>query len=208
MIQAFTAEHVNRLTGLSLRQLSYWAQTNFFVPSIADDAARAFGRLYSFRDVVGLRTLALLRRRVPLQELRKVRKWLGKKHDEPWSTLKFYVVDGHVVFDDPDTGLPIEARGTGQVVMTVALEEIAHDMSAAAARLSERRPDQIGKIEQNRYVVHNAHVVAGTRVPTRAIWNFHLAGTDVDGIIAEYPRLTPTDVKAAIAFERKRNRVA
>jgi uncharacterized protein (DUF433 family) len=44
-------------------------------------------------------------------------------------------------------------------------------------------------------------VVAGTRIPTRAIRNFKKAGYTVDQIIAEYPDLTPRDIEAALKYE-------
>jgi uncharacterized protein (DUF433 family) len=67
---AFTAENVCKLTGLSARQLAYWDATDFFSPELLDEhRRRAFGRLYSFRDVVGLRariaTLAIWNFREP-----------------------------------------------------------------------------------------------------------------------------------------------
>lgn len=82
-IAAFTAEHVCRLSGLSSRQLGYWDDTEFFSPTVLDGfRRRAFGRIYSFRDVVGLRTIAILRNvhRIPLQELRRVGAWLKERH--------------------------------------------------------------------------------------------------------------------------------
>jgi uncharacterized protein (DUF433 family) len=81
-------------------------------------------------------------------------------------------------------------------------------MRRAAERLRERRDDQIGTVVRNRYVVHNAWVVAGTRIPTQGIWNFHQAGYDSAAIIREYPRLTPADVQAAIEFEASRQHAA
>jgi uncharacterized protein (DUF433 family) len=77
-------------------------------------------------------------------------------------------------------------------------------MRRAAARLRERSPEQIGHVSRNRYIVHNAWVVAGTRIPTTAIWNFHEAGYTAKQIIAEYPRLTSKDIRAAIDFEKRR----
>jgi hypothetical protein len=37
---------------------------------------------------------------------------------------------------------------------------------------------QIGQFEQTLYVVHNAHVLAGTRIPTRAVWTLNVAAYD------------------------------
>lgn len=206
---AFTTEHVSRLTGLSNRQLRYWSDTDFFTPKVAETGrGRPFGRVYSFRDVVGLRTISILRNehRVPLQELRKVGEWLSKLHDTPWASLRFYVSGKAVYFDDPRSGTTVAARPLGQTVLSIDLKVIAHDMSAAAARLRERTPDQYGKFERHRYVVHNAFVVAGTRVPTSAIWNLHEAGYSEAAIILEYPRLKLDDVQGALEFEQSRRK--
>jgi uncharacterized protein (DUF433 family) len=210
-LAAFTAEHICRLTGLSARQLSYWDRTEFFSPTLLDEhKRRAFGRIYSFRDLVGLRTISILRKehRIPLQELRRVGEWLHHGHDAPWSSLRFALRGRRVVFYDPETGTAVEPRGAGQEVLPIALEPIASEMRDASARLRDRQHEQIGRLSRNRYVVHNAWVVAGTRIPTTAIWHFHIAGFSPDAIIAEYPRLTVDDVRAAIDFETRRQPAA
>lgn len=204
---AFTTEHVCRLTGLSVRQLRYWDATDFFSPTMLDEyRRRAFSRIYTFRDLVGLRAISVLRNRhkVPLQELRRVGEWLRRHHETPWSSLRFALAGRTIVFFDPDSGAAIEPKGDGQAVLPIALELIANEMRQAADKLRERQPDQLGKIVRNRYVVHNSWVIAGTRIPTRAVWNFHQAGFDTKAIIREYPRLTAEDVKAAIDFESTR----
>jgi uncharacterized protein (DUF433 family) len=210
-LAAFTSEHVCRLTGLSARQLSYWNDTGFFSPTLIDDLKRrAFGRIYAFRDVVGLRTIAILRNKheIPLQELRRVGAWLHERHDAPWSTLRFALRGRKVVFFDPHADVAVEPRGAGQEVLPIALDPIANEMRDAAARLRDRQKDQIGQVSRNRYVVHNAWVLAGTRIPTTAIWNYHKAGYSATQIIKEYPRLTKSDVRAAIAFEKRRQSAA
>ncbi|HKZ74207.1 MAG TPA: DUF433 domain-containing protein [Steroidobacteraceae bacterium] len=206
-ILAFTADHVCRLTGLSARQLRYWDATDFFSPTLLDDyPRRAFGRIYSFRDVVGLRAISILRKqhKIPLQELRRVGEWLHRHHETPWSSLRLALSGRRIVFADPSTGAYVEPRGEGQTVIPISLEPIANDMRQRADQLRTRHESQIGRVVRNRYVVHNAWVVAGTRIPTRAIWNFHDAGFDEAAIIREYPRLTPDDVRAAVEFERRR----
>jgi uncharacterized protein (DUF433 family) len=210
-IAAFAAEHVCRLTGLSPRQLGYWDKTDFFSPTYIDEHRhRVFGRIYSFRDVVGLRTISLLRNthHVPLQELRRVGAWLHQRHDAPWSSLRFSLKGKAVVFHEPSSGEVVEPRGAGQGVLSIALQRIANEMKGAAEKLRQRDKSQVGKLARNRYVVHNAWVVAGTRVPTQAIWHFHEAGYSTRQIISEYPRLTPADVAKAIDFERRRHDAA
>ena len=203
---AFTAEHVSRLTGLSSRVLRYWEETGVFSASyVSEDARRPYRRLYTFRDVVGLRTLAILRRthRVELEELRRVGRFLSTYEDAPWSSLRFRVAGRHVVFDDPETGVVVSGKPLRQAVVEFNLEDIARQVETDADQLRQRLPEDFGQISRHRYVNHNAWVISGTRIPTSAIWNFHEEGFDNEAIIAEYPQLRLEDVEAAIDHERE-----
>lgn len=206
---AFTADQVTRLTGLSERQLRDWEKTGFFNPQYGDEEPRRpYSRLFSFQDVVGLRTIALLRNRyhIPLQELKKVGRWLSEHHDTPWASLRFYVGGRRVYFDDPTTGARIATNPRGQVAFPIEMEKIAGEVRKEIVHVRARPTDKIGQVTHKRNVVQNASVLAGTRVPTEAIWNFYRAGYDVDAIIQEYPHITPDDVRAAIQHETQRQR--
>ncbi|MEA2641645.1 MAG: hypothetical protein QOF51_3039 [Chloroflexota bacterium] len=206
-IMAFSAEHVCKLTGLSDRQLRYWDETGFFRPQFAEELRhRPFGRIYSFRDVVNLRVVALLRNQhgVPLQELRVVGARLAECPERTWATLTLYAVGKAVFFDDPRTGARTSAKHPKQIVLPIAMTEIASEMQLASEQLRQRKPEEIGRIQQNRYVAHNAPVLSGTRVPTTAVWNFYHAGYTTAAIIHEFPRLTAEDVAAAIEYEGQR----
>lgn len=208
-ILGFTADHVTRLTGLAKGRLAYWDKTGFFSPAYTT-GGRTFSRIYTFRDVVGLRAIAVLRlkHKLPLQELRRVGEWLHERFEEPWSSLRLGVAGRKVVFFDPVAGQPTEAAGEGQRVMEVmCLEEIATEMGRAAESLKDRS-DKIGKVERHRQVASSSWVVAGTRVRTEAIWHFHEAGYDTAAILSEYPQLRPEDVKAAIDHEAKQRQAA
>jgi uncharacterized protein (DUF433 family) len=197
-ISAYTIEHVRRLTGLSRRQIRYWDRTEFFSPTVVAVGRSAFRSLYTFRDVVGLRTIACLRQRLPLQELRRVGAWLRQHHNDPWSSLRLGLAGRTIVYFDTVASNFREAKRGEQEVFHVSIAEIADSVREDAARLRERTAEQIGKLERNRNVVHNAWVVAGTRIPVRAIVDLHGAGLTADEIVAEYPRLTRDDVKAAL----------
>jgi len=77
IISAFSADQVVKLTGLTIRQLAYWDDLEFFKPQYAaDDRHSPHSRIYSFKDVVGLRTLSILKKRYKctLPHLREVAK--------------------------------------------------------------------------------------------------------------------------------------
>ncbi len=62
VLQAFGVDHAARITGLSKSRLTRWDQERFFSPEYADESDRGnpYARVYSFIDLVGLRTLAIL----------------------------------------------------------------------------------------------------------------------------------------------------
>jgi uncharacterized protein (DUF433 family) len=207
VLAAFSEEHVERLTGLTRKQLRYWDRTGFFTPAFADENRRLpYSRVYSFRDVVALRTISALRSQfnVPLQELRRVRQKLNDMSNDLWVKTELYAYNKKVIFHNKETGA-LQEVVSGQYVVPIDLQKVVGDTEKAVQRLRERPAEKIGCIERSRTVNHNAAVVAGTRIPTNAIRRFAQAGYTVEQIIREYPDLTPADVNAALAYEEKQS---
>src|SRR5712691_3179010 len=100
ILRAFSEESVKHLTGLTTTQLRYWDRTGFFEPAYADPNRRvAYSRLYSFKDIVALRTLSVLRNQysVPLQHLRKVADKLSHLGYDLWINTTLYVLNKKVI---------------------------------------------------------------------------------------------------------------
>lgn len=200
VIRFFGAEHVQRLTELSAYQLREWDRAGFFAPEYAFENRRvAAGRVYSFTDLVGLRTLAVLSKnhRIRLPELKRIAAKLSKWSETPWSSLTLYVLNREVHFQNPETGR-VEGAVSGQYAVAIPLEDVMQDMRKEADRLRVRPKDTFGKIERHRFRVHNSWCVAGTRIPVSAILNFAEAGYKPKQIISEYPDLTLKDIRAAL----------
>jgi uncharacterized protein (DUF433 family) len=198
VIAAFSIKQVQNLTGLSEGQLVDWDASDFFVPAFAYENRRSpYSRIYSFEDVVGLRTLAILRNRVSMQHLREVAVRLKAHSGKPWSQLALYTLNGEVHFRRPTSG-KIEGVVSGQYGATIPLESVAEEIREKAEALKKRRPDSIGKIAQRRFVMGGVSVVAGTRIPISSIRALADAGYSVGEIIAEYPGLTKKDIKTVI----------
>jgi uncharacterized protein (DUF433 family) len=201
VIFAFSIEHVSRLTGLSKSRLLDWDRAGFFKPEhVAERRREPHGRIYSFQDVVGLRTLATLRTefKIPMWHLREVAAELERHVERPWSETTLYVLKRRVQFDEPETGKIREVKG-GKQYSLLPLESVAGDVRKRVDRLRARAPEKIGQIERHRNVAHNAWVVAGTRIPVKAIRDFAIAGYAPSDILKEYPSLTISDVKSALA---------
>jgi uncharacterized protein (DUF433 family) len=210
---AFTGQQIERLTGLTQRQLAYWEKRGVFVASHVDNRPyRPYRRIYSFRDLVSLKTLALLRReyKVPLEELRRVGDYLRAHVQAPWSEIQFKIGENHhVIFRDPASGEWITSSPLGQGVFPIILfDDVRKEADKLSEQLRVRDDSDIGRISRHRHVMHNRWVVAGTRVPTSAIWNFHEAGYAPEAIRTEYPNLTIADIDAAIAHEQSLRQAA
>lgn len=199
VIAAFSEDQASALTRLSIGRLRYWARTGFFNPSYVEDTRGPYGKFYSFKDIVALRTLEMLRVRngVPLQHLRKVAEKLAHLEDELWTTTKLRVWDRKVVFDEPETGRAREVL-SGQFVEEYQLIEIMTQAGSEIDKMKSRDESEIGRIVNVAGVQRGAPVVAGTRIPVASIKRLHEDGYSVDRIIGEYPRLTAADVQAAL----------
>ena len=203
VIAAFSEDNVAYLTGLSNNQLRYWDRTNFFAPSVADENRRvAFSRIYSFKDIVALRTLSVLRNQhsVSLQHLRQVAGKLQHLEDRLWTAITLYVLKRKVHFFNPETD-QIEEVLSGQYALGIPLETIVADTRHDVAQLRARDDGKIGQVGRARYVSHNAWVIAGTRIPVAAIKRFAEDGFSAEQIMEEYPTLTEDDISAAIAHK-------
>jgi uncharacterized protein (DUF433 family) len=198
IISAFSADQVVKLTGLSMRQLAYWDKLGFFQPQYAaDDRRSPFSRIYSFKDVVGLKTLSILKStyRCSLPHLRQVAEELSTYSKTPWADITLYVWKRKVQFKEPESG---RVRGVidGQYAL-LPIRGVMEDVKKEAERLRQRQPEQIGMVEKHRYVSHQAAVISGTRIRVATILHFIEAGYSTADILKEYPSLTEADIEAA-----------
>lgn len=204
-VGAFTEAQAARVTGLSVRQLRQWARTGMF-PATHTAEGGGGRRIYSFRDLVGLRTLAAIREvgRVSLTRLREAAGWLKREHETPWSSLKFWVgPKGTLYFGDPKSGAPISAGPPYQAGIPVALDEIVAQVRQQASALRHRAPADVGQIARYRGVMGNARVFAGTRILVQTVAEMLEDGVGVEEILREFPTLTAADVAAARPAQRR-----
>lgn len=195
MLGAFSVDHTARITGLSKTRLARWDREGFFSPELTDESDRGnpYARAYSFVDLVGLRTLAILtdKHRIPLRELRATYPELKKRVERPWSDTQLSVLNRKVVFDLDATPRDRHGQYAGR---HISLPTVASEVAQRADELRKRDRDQIGVIERHKFISHNARVLAGSRVPVSAVESFIRAGFSDEAIVREYPVLTKFDV--------------
>lgn len=203
VVRAFGVAHVERLTGLSRRQLEAWDRRGFFTPSYGtEDRRQPYSRIYSFIDVVGLKAIAVLMKqyRVPLRQLIRVAEELSKRGYENWADVRLHVVNRQVHFQHPGTET-VEGLFDEQYAMLPVIDVI-RQVGEDVDMLRQRKTDEFGRIERHRHLLHNAAIFAGTRIPVSTVQEFDDAGYSDDEILAEYPSLTIQDIRAARNYKK------
>jgi uncharacterized protein (DUF433 family) len=194
----FGVDAVAGLTGLSKPLLRRWARDGFYVP---ERGLQVGEPLFSFRDVVSLRVLAILRQDhgFSRQELRRVGKRFREEHDHAWATLRLGVTGKEVVFIEPATGRVVSTRPHGNYVFDEILEikAVEANMRSQANRLVHRQSDQLGKTEKRRSILGGRIVFAGTRIAVAGIADALRGGASQKWVLRNFPTLRRADIKLA-----------
>lgn len=204
-IAAFSEAQVEYLTKLRKGRLRYWERTGFFAPSYlqGDESSKKKGvRIYSFRDIVALRTLEMLRvqNNVPLQHLRKVAEKLSKSGLDVWARTTLWVMNRKVIFQPPGGGKPREVL-SGQYVMDIPLSRVVEDTHKDILAMGRRKSEDIGVIRKSSGI-SGGPVLAGTRIRVASVKRLAEDGYSIEAIRAEYPDLTVDDINAALAYSQ------
>lgn len=217
MIEAFRQGLVEKLTGLTRRQLRRLERLGVVMPSVA---AREEGwpPLYSFEDLVKLKVVAeLLSRDFNTADIKRLIVDLEQRGilnpltvvrivlDEPTEEeQRHHPSKGRAFVILPGEDAPTSGKHPDQLVKTfdLKLREVRSDLVGTIEQLTTR---PTGKVEQVRGVKSHAWVVAGTRVPTALIAKLTRAGWSRDRIRESYPHLTPEDIAAALRHEKVRS---
>jgi DNA-binding transcriptional MerR regulator len=202
VIVAMTEDHVARVTGISVGQLRAWDKRGFFKPNFSyDNEHSAYRRIYSFKDVVGLKTIATLRERykIGFSKLQVVATELEARGYAHWADTQLFVLKKKVHFKDPRTG-QVESLEDGQLAM-LPIIDVIDEITRKVVDLKKRPETAYGKVERHRFVARNSWVVSGTRIPTATIRRYADAGFSIEKILEEYPTLTEDDVYAALTHE-------
>ncbi|MCI0424323.1 MAG: helix-turn-helix domain-containing protein [Actinobacteria bacterium] len=145
MDQAYTAEQACRLSGCTHHQLRYWDRVGLVSPSVQGSGGRpGVRRLYSFRDLVGLRVVrSLLDNGMSLQRVRRAWDYLRREAsmDEHLAEVKL-VTDGVTIFAvSSDDGELLDVLRQGQLSFFVAIKDIAAEVKEDVTRFELDRDE-------------------------------------------------------------------
>ncbi len=192
---------IERLTGLTARQLGYWHRTDL-LRAHADPGARGYPRLYTWPDYLKLRTAAKLRANgVPTRRIRRAVEYL-EALDPEWHHVPLHA-EGRNVLARLNGGLRVAADLDGQIRLD---EGLARPLSRALAAIQREGP--LGRlrafsdaVDMNPNVRAGAPVLYGTRIETALVHSLRNDLNRKPADIASAYKVPEKLVRRAIRFE-------
>lgn len=136
----FTTGDVERVCGLSYRQIQYWDSSGFIQPSVRKGGRY---RLYTFRDLLFLKLAKSLRdRKVSVQRMRRILASLDallEKVHKPLSGLTFYIEGDGILIFDGDLIMDSTRRSGGFLYRVRDLRDEVNGLLADADVLARER---------------------------------------------------------------------
>jgi uncharacterized protein (DUF433 family) len=209
VIESFGIELVEKITGLTHRQLRHLDALDVLRPSVAPWEPQ-WPPLYSFQDLKKLRVVALaLQLDMDAPSMRKLMNDLEAEGiEDPLTTVRLVGdVDEHgrligrAFVEHPMTGDLRSARHLEQHAQVYDLKmlDLHTDLIGTIEQLTKRTVT--GSVERRRGVQGNQPVVVGTRIPTRLVARLAREGWSSGRIRESYPILSDDDIRAALDHE-------
>ncbi len=192
------------LTGATVRQLAYWRkQTKSSTPLLIPQGRRSGRYLYSWGDVIALRSIVYLRQEKSLPRIRRAVGMLRHLEADEWTHLSAYRListDSTIVVQTPSGQLLDLEQRPGTVLAEVLMSDVLAPFETSSGRsvpaLARPRPS----IAVDPAVLGGYPVIIGTRVPFDVV--ARLAEDDLapDEIVAIYPSVDPEAIEDASDF--------
>jgi DNA-binding transcriptional MerR regulator len=130
-----------KASGITYRQLDYWARTGLVEPSIRSTTGSGTPRLYSFRDILVLKVVKrLLDTGVSLQQIRVAVGHLRERGVDDLAQITL-MSDGASVYECMSADEVIDLVQGGQGVFGIAVGRVWREVEGSLAELPGERAD-------------------------------------------------------------------
>jgi DNA-binding transcriptional MerR regulator len=141
--QGYGVKEVQRVVGVTYRQLDYWARTELVVPSVRDAEGSGSQRLYSFQDILKLRIIkSLLDTGVTLQKIRTATDFLSDMKQSPHGAT--LISDGNRVYAEASPNFLLDLLAKGQGVFAISIDSQWTDLEKTLAKGRKGRVARAG----------------------------------------------------------------
>lgn len=201
---AFSVQLASALSGASVNQLAYWRKTTASSePLLVPSAVKSRRFLYSWADVVALRTIVYLRQEKSLPRIRTAVGTLARLEDEEWNHLASYRLIGTaatIIVLTPEGRLMDLEKEPGTMLEDVLMRDVLKSFETVDGRavpdLSRPKPN----LSIDPGVLGGYPVIAGTRVPYDIVAGLADDGYSSADIVELYPSVAAVAVGDAAAF--------
>jgi DNA-binding transcriptional MerR regulator len=115
----FSGHRAAQIVGITYRQLDYWARTDLVRPSMQDASGSGTRRMYTYRDLLELRTIkTLLDSGIKLESVRKVFTYLRDNLGEDVASANLVIQGNRSVLVQTDGEL-VDLLRQGQGVLNI-----------------------------------------------------------------------------------------
>ena len=209
---AFPVPIVSVLSGASVDQLAYWRkQTPSASPLLVPEAKRSGRFIYSWADVVALRSIVYLRQEKSLPRVRRAVGLLRALEADDWQHLSRYTListpSSILVRTPSDQLLDLEQR-PGTVVDEVLMGDVLGAFTTAAGRTVPDLENPRRLLTVDPRVLAGYPVVAGSRVPFDVVASLADDGMSTAEIVELYPTVDPDSIGDARDFAQQVSRAA
>lgn len=195
---AFPSDLTSMLTGASLAQLRNWRSTELLEPEVQQRPKA----LYSFRDVLALRTFVHLRRDVSLQKIRRAMKALREYDltDHP-SSYKLIADRGSVLLVQDDGDVTDLVQRKGQKLLGTLENVLAPFVNMQGETVVDfRKPRPNLEVREKR--MGGWPTISGTRIPYNSIALLLQDGSvEPEEVQDFYPNVSPAAALDAADFD-------
>jgi uncharacterized protein (DUF433 family)/DNA-binding transcriptional MerR regulator len=201
---AFPVPIASVLTGATIAQLAYWRKDTPSAPALLVPEGKRSGRyLYSWADVVALRSIVYLRSEKSLPRIRRAVATLRALEADEWTHLASYSLIStkrSILVRTPKGQLLDVGEHPGTVLEEILMRDVLEPFETRTGRavpaLKQPRP----YITVDPGVLGGYPVLAGTRVPFDAVAALADDDLDADEIAAIYPSVQREAIADATAF--------
>lgn len=127
----FSGTQTAKIAGISYRQLDYWARTDLIRPSLSDSTASGSRRMYSYDDLLEIKTIKkLMDSGIKLEQVRRVFDFLRRNGDIDYTDTHIVIDGGSVTFVNGRQLVDILATSAGGVLNVLSLDGVRNELNA------------------------------------------------------------------------------
>jgi uncharacterized protein (DUF433 family) len=201
---AFPVPIASVLTGATVAQLAYWRKDTASAPALLVPEGKRSGRyLYSWADVVALRSIVYLRSEKSLPRIRRAVATLRALEAAEWTHLASYSLIStkrSILVRTPKGQLLDVGEQPGTVLEETLMRDVLEPFEARNGRMVPALKRPRPHITVDPGVLGGYPVLEGTRVPFDAVAALAQDDLNAEEIAAIYPSVRREGIVDATAF--------